>query len=176
METKALWDACVKFHGHVCPGLAIGFRAVLAGFSYLGLDPAEADEEQVVCVAESDFCGIDAVMALSCCTVGKGNLVLRNSGKMAFSFFDRDAGTSVRLIIKPDVLQMPREEKLAYLLEAPEEALFLQKAPKYSMPEAAVVRKTVVCQMCGEPVMDAKTFSDGGRTVCSDCYHGFARW
>ncbi|MDR3206012.1 MAG: formylmethanofuran dehydrogenase subunit E family protein, partial [Candidatus Methanoplasma sp.] len=24
---KELWDGCVRFHGHACPGLAIGFRA-----------------------------------------------------------------------------------------------------------------------------------------------------
>ncbi|MDR3544029.1 MAG: FmdE family protein [Desulfosporosinus sp.] len=21
------WDRCVEFHGHICPGLAIGFQA-----------------------------------------------------------------------------------------------------------------------------------------------------
>lgn len=35
---EALWNRCVAFHGHSCPGLAIGFRAATEALSYLGLD------------------------------------------------------------------------------------------------------------------------------------------
>ena len=28
-ELEALWEKCVKFHGHSCGGLAVGFQAVL---------------------------------------------------------------------------------------------------------------------------------------------------
>ena len=33
---RELWDKCVGFHGHECPGLAIGFRACEAAVEKLG--------------------------------------------------------------------------------------------------------------------------------------------
>ena len=29
-----LWKKCVEFHGHECPGLAIGYRAAMAASEY----------------------------------------------------------------------------------------------------------------------------------------------
>ena len=45
-------------------------------------------------------CGVDAVQVLLGCTYGKSNLITRIRGKMAFSFFSRDTGKSVRLVLK----------------------------------------------------------------------------
>ena len=28
-EKQELWDQCAKFHGHVCGGLTIGYKAAL---------------------------------------------------------------------------------------------------------------------------------------------------
>ena len=33
---KELWEKCVEFHGHECPGLAIGFRAAVEASKYIG--------------------------------------------------------------------------------------------------------------------------------------------
>ena len=32
-----LWKKCVEFHGHECPGLAIGYRAAMAASEYFAL-------------------------------------------------------------------------------------------------------------------------------------------
>ena len=53
---KELWDKCVAFHGHSCPGLAIGFRAATLALELLGLEEGARDEE-LVCVTENDACG-----------------------------------------------------------------------------------------------------------------------
>ena len=53
---EALWNRCVAFHGHSCPGLAIGFRAATEALAYLGVNGPAADEE-LVCVTENDACG-----------------------------------------------------------------------------------------------------------------------
>ena len=71
---EALWEKCVAFHGHSCPGLAIGFRAAELAMDYLGLNDPAVDEE-VVCVTENDACGVDAVQVLTGCTLGKGCLL-----------------------------------------------------------------------------------------------------
>ena len=83
-ELKSLWDTCVTFHGHGCGGLAVGFRAVLYAWELFGSGRA-AEDEEIVCVAETDACGVDAIQALMSCTVGKGNLIFNLQGKNAFS-------------------------------------------------------------------------------------------
>ena len=109
MDQK-LWQECVRFHGHECPGLAIGYRAVEIAKEYLGDVFSPLYDEEVVCVTENDACGVDAVQWLSGCTIGKGNLIYRPSGKMAFSFFLRKSGKSIRLVMKPssNAVQMRR--------------------------------------------------------------------
>ena len=42
------FERCIVFHGHVCPGLAIGYRAAKAGMEWLGEQRAE--DEEIVCV------------------------------------------------------------------------------------------------------------------------------
>ena len=45
-----LWEQAAAFHGHRCPGLAIGFKAVEGAIEQLGLnpdDPRAIDEEVV---------------------------------------------------------------------------------------------------------------------------------
>ena len=96
---EALWNRCVAFHGHSCPGLAIGFRAATLALAHLGVDGPAADEE-LVCVTENDACGVDAVQVITGCTMGKGNLLYRGTGKMAFSFYCRNSGASVRLCLR----------------------------------------------------------------------------
>ncbi|MDD4570365.1 MAG: FmdE family protein, partial [Tepidanaerobacteraceae bacterium] len=80
MDQK-LWRKCVEFHGHECPGLAIGFKACEAAIKKLGVSFAK--DEESVCVTENDACGIDAIQVITGCTVGKGNLIYRGTGKNA---------------------------------------------------------------------------------------------
>ena len=90
MYDKEKWLRAADFHGHQCPGLAIGYKAVEAA---LAKRPAgAAQDEEIVCVTENDTCAADAVQALMGCTFGKGNLVYRPLGKMAFSFYFRESG------------------------------------------------------------------------------------
>ena len=66
------------------PRLAIGFKACEVAVKKLGVGRAE--DEEIVCVTENDACGVDAVQAILGCSIGKGNLIYRGTGKQAFSF------------------------------------------------------------------------------------------
>ncbi len=52
-------------------------------------------------VVETDMCGVDAIQFLTGCTFGKGNLIHRDWGKNAFSFFRRSDGRAVRISLRP---------------------------------------------------------------------------
>jgi formylmethanofuran dehydrogenase subunit E len=48
-----------------------------------------SSDEEIVCVTENDARGVDAVQLITGCTFGKGNLLYKGTGKMAFSFYNR---------------------------------------------------------------------------------------
>ena len=72
-DNKELWKKVVLFHGHECGGLTIGYKAALYAIELLGIE--FSDDEEVICIAENDACGVDAIQALLGCSIGKGNLL-----------------------------------------------------------------------------------------------------
>lgn len=172
-DKKQLWDRAVDFHGHICPGLMIGFRAALYAAELMDLRFSE--DEEVVCIAENDSCSVDAVQSVLGCTVGKGNLLFRMRGKQAFSFYDRSTGKSVRLVQKPDPKPMSRAEKFEYYSECESTDMFDVKETTVPIPEEARHFDSYVCECCGEVtganwirILDKKM-------VCLDCWHAYDR-
>ena len=51
-----------------------------------------APDEEIVAVVETEMCAVDAIQALTGCTFGKGNLIHRDWGKNAYTFFRRSDG------------------------------------------------------------------------------------
>ena len=104
IDTETL-QRVVEFHGHMCPGLALGVRAAEVALSEIG--PHSQDEE-VVAIVETDMCGVDAVQFLTGCTFGKGNLLHRDHGKNAYTFLRRSDGRAIRVSSYPDALASGR--------------------------------------------------------------------
>ena len=174
MDQK-FWEKCVEFHGHACPGLAIGYRAAEAAIERLELK-FSADEE-LVCVTENDACGVDAIQVMTGCTAGKGNLIHRGTGKMAYSFFDRRSGRSLRVLKKmqPAADERSREEKMKYILEGPLEDIFSFSVPSYRLPPEARIFTTVCCELCGEGAPEPMMRLQNGKKVCLDCFKEYSR-
>lgn len=168
------WSEAVQFHGHACPGLAIGFRAVEAAEKALGKSLYQGTDEDFVCVAENDACGVDAIIYHTDCTPGKGNFLFRLRGKQAFSFFIR-GGESVRVVLKPRNREMTREEWQEELLSKPVEELFEIKKPHYEVPERARIFENQICAVCGESTMELMLRIEEGKTVCLDCAKSYDR-
>lgn len=178
MDEKMLLDQAIAFHGHYCPGLTIGFRASLIGLQALGVERA-ADEE-LVAVAETDACGVDAVQVLTGCTIGKGNLILRDWGKQAFSFGRRSDGRMVRVALRYGALSRDEDGDLSEearrrlsierLQTLPAETLFDVQWVDAPLPGPARLFRTVQCSGCGEGVMEARVRLRDGRPLCPACY------
>ena len=114
------WEDCAQFHGHKCPGLAIGYRAAVLAMEKLGLSEGSQDEE-LVCISENDACGVDAIQVITGCTAGKGNLIFHMTGKEAYSFYCRKSGKSIRPVFQRDDIEktkMSKEERMQQILEA----------------------------------------------------------
>jgi len=184
----------VRFHGHVCPGLAMGFRA--ASLAVCELAMQRAGDDELIAIVENASCAVDAIQAVAGCTAGKGNLILRDYGKQVYTFIRRGDGVALRLAVRwmpaPDgpeaasawsrfeqgdrsaeVLQVIAErkgQKAKAILEAPDSELFFIARPVVPVPEPARVHPTVSCSICGERVMKprAKRGMDGAYT-CVPC-------
>ena len=140
-ENKELWKKCAAFHGHVCGGLTIGYKAALYAMKLLEMEFSE--DEQIVCIAENDACGVDAIQVMLGCSIGKGNLLFHMRGKQAFSFYNRKNGKSVRLVLKPKPDGMTREQSFDYYQSCRPEDMFDVKKAVIQLPEKAR-------HLCGE--------------------------
>lgn len=187
------WDKTIEFHGHSCVGLALGYRASIAGLRQLG--SKRSPDEGLVAIVETDSCAVDALQVLTGCTMGKGNIVFCDYGKNAFTIGRRDTGEAVRVVAQglDDVLgdgyQQLRgrvmgctasESEMQYfqeiqveapqrILDADEGLLFkIEKVP-LDFPARARIFPSVTCSSCGEQVMEPRVRLRSGKLVCVPC-------
>lgn len=161
----------VKFHGHSCPGSAIGYRMTLAAMKALDVD--RAGDEELVAIVENDACGVDALQYLSGCTFGKGNLIFRDYGKPVYTLFSRNSGKGVRVLFLdtalPEELRGDRQKRLEYILCAPESAILTVQAISIDVPRQAKIYNSVSCERCRESVMETRLKGVNGRMLCIPC-------
>jgi formylmethanofuran dehydrogenase subunit E len=170
---KEYWEKARAFHGHECPGLAIGVKACEAAVEKMGLSPAF--DEEIVCITENDACGVDAIQALMGCTMGKGNLIYKGTGKQAFTFINRGTGKAMRFYLKAKNNGMERPQYQAYLLDAPVDEVFDCKLVDITLPEHARLFSSVVCEVCGETAPEHKIRLQENKKVCLDCFREYNR-
>lgn len=193
-EPYISYDETVRFHGHTCVGLASGYRVAVAAMKALGV--TRPRDEELVAIAETDACGVDAVQMVTGCTAGKGNLIIHDYGKHAFSFYCRRSNQAVRVVtcldeflprgemdtLRPKVFagqaseaEVERFHELAHLasdaiLHAPEEKVVKVTFIDMEPPKKARIFTSIPCECCGEMVADVKTREKNGKQVCIPCF------
>lgn len=184
----------VTFHGHACPGLAIGYRAAKIALDKLAAQRPQ--DEEIVAVVENDACGVDAIQWFLGCTFGKGNLVFKDYGKQAFTVFSRSRDKGVRVALRADALataddrgrelfqkvrdktateseisehKQRRQQQIRALIERPAHELFTVDMVNAPPPPPARIHKSIICERCGEKVMETRACIRDGQTVCVPC-------
>lgn len=190
---NANFDTAVKFHGHVCPGLSIGYRvATLAADHFKD----RSEDEELVAVVENRSCAVDAIQAINGCTCGKGNLVFKEHGKHVYTFFKRGDKKALRISLKPDVLSQDEKHTALFaklragtaspeetkkfrdshaaksqrVLDMTEEELFSITEIEVEPPEKAIIYPTIICSKCGEGFMEPLGRVKNGEIVCISCF------
>lgn len=179
----------IDFHGHMCPGLAMGYRVA----KYVREHYPRSEDEELVCIAENKSCSVDALQALLGCTAGKGNLIINDHGKQAFTIYSRDKGKALRIYFKGDVFEgmdrlrkgyfqgtlspaekkefeKLREEVIHKILTAPDEEMLSVSEVDIPAPEKARIYPSLRCQECGEAFMEIMGRTANGKVVCQECY------
>jgi formylmethanofuran dehydrogenase subunit E len=189
------FQQCAGFHGHVCPGLAIGYAAVKAGAQVLSLQPSP--DEEIVAVVENDSCAVDAVQVLLGCTFGKGNLIFRDWGKQVFTFIDRKSGRAVRVSFTGQIpnhaerrslklkidrgeatetdrarFQELRLQAVTDLISGTSKDLFHVREVAVNIPPTASIMSTQPCGKCGEPTVSTRLVEQQGIRMCRECAAG----
>ena len=165
------YDEVTRFHGHSCPGSAIGYRMALAAMAALGA--LRAGDEELVAIAENNACGVDALQLISGCTLGKGNLIFLDHGKPVYTLFSRTDGRGVRVLFRdgaiPPELRQDRERRLQFILAAADREILSLGEPQLPLPAKAQIYTTLTCANCGEPVMETRLREVAGRQLCLPC-------
>jgi formylmethanofuran dehydrogenase subunit E len=184
----------VKYHGHSCPGLAFGIRAVeRASAEYGGIPDAS-----FTATAETDKCPSDAIQFLTGCTFGNGKLILKDYGKNAFSFFRSGEDKGIRITLKPDLFKggddrmmklrkKMSSEKLSSeednllkdliagqvkkVMEADLESLFNVREVKRDVFGKRKMERSVTCESCNEETQGSRTRKADGKTLCIPCFN-----
>ncbi|MFO8031116.1 MAG: FmdE family protein [Desulfohalobiaceae bacterium] len=183
----------IEFHGHWCPGLGIGIRAAQWAAAEMGKSP----DEEMVAVVETDMCGVDAIQFLTGCTFGKGNLIHKDYGKNAFTFYRRSDGYAVRLVLRPSIygengqllrdlqhkmlarglsdeekqtFEQTRQEISQRIMDLDLEDVFEFKEPQGLPPRKARLFNSVTCAGCGESVMETRARLLKEQVMCIPCF------
>jgi formylmethanofuran dehydrogenase subunit E len=195
------YNEAVAFHGHTCPGLALGYRA--AEYALQHLRTGRSIDEDLVAIVENDACGVDAIQLVAGCSAGKGNLILQDFGKHAYTFIDRKSNRAIRLVQRPEpVIQRidpiasalrekvmggtatPAEQKefhtrqaavIDTILKMPIEELFITREVKPEIPVKAKIFTSVKCSLCGEMVAEHRARVRNGTFVCMPCAGEYGR-
>ena len=168
------FQRCAAFHGHVCGGLTIGYQA--ARYAIRLLDLTFSQDEDVVCIAENDACGVDAIQVMLGCSVGKGNLLFHMMGKQAFNIYERTSGRSVRLVLRPTPEGMSRDQSMHDLMEHEPEELFDVKPTTLQLPERARIFDSYICECCGEKTGANWIRIRDGKKLCLYCCGSYDRF
>ena len=154
----------IDFHGHLCPGVLIGYRASLIALRQLDTSPS-LDEELVATVYTAS-CAADAVQVMTGCTFGKGNLIFRDLGKHVFLFSRRGERQSLRIALRYGVLG---KDAAKMLLDLPDDMLYQISRVEVAPPPPARIYTTIQCSICGEGVMEPRARVKDGKFVCLEC-------
>ncbi len=177
-----------EFHGHLCPGLAMGIRVAEMALMEMGGRPAD---EELVAIVESDNCAVDAIQYITGCTFGKGNLIHLDYGKNAFRFIRRSDGKAIRILVKPgagissyydeslaeavrrgdsSVVDKYRQNRIQTILTMPLFELLEVQTIEPDIPPRARLFDSAACARCGEMTMEPRLRLMKGLAYCQECF------
>lgn len=170
LDIQDLMKKATLFHGHICPGVALG---VLAAKYILDHGFKPSVDEELVAVVENDNCSIDAIQALLGTTYGKGNLVHLDYGKNNFTIYNRKSERGIRLALKSSVFEgkkLSRDERVNKILSSSPEEIFNISEVEFKPPSHAEIEDSLHCEVCNELTMNSRLVDYQGSKMCISCY------
>jgi formylmethanofuran dehydrogenase subunit E len=184
---------CVAFHGHICPGLIYGYLVAKEAMKLMNL--GRATDEEIVAICDNDSCAVDALQVLLGTSTGKGNLIIRDFGKNAYTVLSRSGQKSYRFVRKVRYEYQGKEKstfdrldaatakgmaseddrrymkllKVEDLLGRYFDEIFTTTEIPFDEPLYAPLERSEPCAICGEMTMASKMVGVNDGRVCIPC-------
>lgn len=143
------------------------------------------------------MCAEDAIQYLTGCTFGQGNMIYKDYGKNAFTFYRRRDGRAIRLIARASIFgdvgqvlsrlhkkllaeglteeekktwQETRAKVSKHIMESNLADLFEIKPVLDPAPQKARILASLICQDYGEPTMETRARRFHDQVLCITCF------
>lgn len=178
---KVLLEQTSALHHHLCPRQVLGVRIGMLAGKMLGIALPQTDKRVFVFV-ETDGGFASGVSVASGCWLGHRTMHLIDYGKIAATFVDTKTDMAIRIIPQIDLRQRVRDSRPAdkkrrdayleaYQQMSDEELLTAQEV-QLKIDISALISsagKRVVCQQCGEEVINEREILKEGQPFCASC-------
>lgn len=167
-------ERAVSFHGHLCSGQCIGVKMAHMGMRLLGLDN-ERDGKKIMVWVECNRCPADSIMITTGCRVGKRTFYFTDLGKVAATFLNTETGKAVRIVRTHHRYPAEGEDMTAYYEALPDEEFLSAEYVSVPLGDGDLPGppvEIVVCDGCGEEIMDKRQVMRGGKCLCRSCAGG----
>lgn len=197
IRAQDFYEAGLALHGHKCPAMPMGLRVGAAAMNALGVERAK-DGQLVAFVELGDdhcaTCFADGIQVITGCTFGKGNIRKLHYGKWGVTLIEASTGRAVRVTPKAEAMQANKQTEffkeyrekgipasqvppavveplVQRVLTAPDEGLLqVGEIFRYDLPHKPHSFSSLVCDGCGEMVVEGYARIFGGRHVCIPCW------
>lgn len=186
----------VRYHGHLCPELAIGYRVGVIAQRELGISREKA--HSFFALAENMTSAIDALQFMTGCTVGNQNFFAYDLGKHVYYFGPAQNGNELQEVLRVALInpvvdfagkgeiekkilagqaepaelenyQRALDEAVEQILTLPEEKLFTKSRVFMRIPVKENCCRYTRCSRCGEVVAVEKTIAGENELLCRVC-------
>ncbi|MCX6559290.1 MAG: FmdE family protein [Candidatus Aminicenantes bacterium] len=196
INPKDYYEQGLMLHGHKCPAMPMGLRVGAAAMNALEVERAQDGQLLALIELGEDHCATcfaDGVQTITGCTFGKGNIKKLHFGKWGVTLVETSTGRAVRVTPKAEAMlankqtdffkeyrekgipasKVPPEvvEPLVQRVLAASDAALLSVGPvfKYIIPHRPHSFSSLVCDGCGEMVVEGYARIIGGKQVCIPC-------
>ncbi len=196
VDPKVFLEAGLQLHGHKCPAMPMGLRVGAAAMTALGVERAKDGQLLALVELGEDHCATcfaDGVQTITGCTFGKGNIRRLHYGKWGVTLVDVATGRAVR--VTPKAEAMLANKQTTFFTEYREKGVPASKVPAgvvepliqrvmgapddrlvsvgeifhYELPLKPHSFAGVVCERCGEMVVEGYARVVGDKKVCIPC-------
>lgn len=167
-------ERAAAFHGHLCSGQCVGVKMAHMGMRLVGLDN-ERDRKKIMVFVECNRCPADSILIATDCRIGKRTYYFSDQGKVAATFLNLETGKAVRVVRVKHRHPAEGQDMIDFYDALPEEEFLEATEVKITLGEGDYPGppvRVVVCEKCGEEVMDNRHVERDGRCLCRACAGG----
>lgn len=173
-----------QHHNHLCPRQVLGVRMGRYAAELFALDLPQADKRLFTFV-ETDGCLVDGIVVATGCSVGRRTMRVIDYGKSAATFVDTATERAIRItparesrtraiVYAPDAPDRWHAQLAAYQIMPNDELLNAQSVTLTVSLKQIISRHglRVVCEQCGEDIINERYLQVAGKIVCRACAAG----